>query len=99
MHAENTQRQSVLLQMASFEFLDDIQLTKVCFFFMSPYRLLKIDHMEWPVLKPPCDLGMDLSQMRGEFVAVVERARELMQGRGERTILPAWEKWTRAETR
>ena len=46
-------------------------------------------------LKPPCDLGMDLSQMRGELVAVVERARELIQGRGERTILPAWEKVTR----
>ena len=37
--------------------------------------------------------------MRGELVAVVERARELMQGGGERNILPTWEKWTRAETR
>ena len=42
---------------------------------------------------------MDLSQMRGELVAVVERARELMQGGGERNILPAWEMWTRAEPR
>ena len=44
-------------------------------------------------------MGRDLIQMRGELVAVVEKARELMQGGGERNILPAWEKWTRAETR
>ena len=29
-------------------------------------------------------------------MAVVERARELMQGGGERNVLPAWERWTRA---
>ena len=29
-------------------------------------------------------------------MAVVERARELMQGGGARTVLPAWERWTRA---
>jgi hypothetical protein len=29
-------------------------------------------------------------------VAVVERARELMQGGVERNVLPAWERWTRA---
>ena len=37
--------------------------------------------------------------MREELVAVVERARELMQGGGERNGLLAWESWTRAETR
>ena len=42
---------------------------------------------------------MDLTQMREELVAVVERARELMQGGAERNVLPAWERWTRAETR
>ena len=44
-------------------------------------------------------MGRDLSQMREELVAVVETARELMQGGGERNVLPAWESWTRAETR
>ena len=44
-------------------------------------------------------MGRDLSQMREGLVDVVERARELMQGGGERNVLPAWEKWTRAETR
>ena len=32
---------------------------------------------------------MDLTQMREELVAVVERARELMQGGGERNVLPS----------
>ena len=41
---------------------------------------------------------MDLTQMREELVATIERARELMQGGGERNVLPAWERWTRAET-
>ena len=46
---------------------------------------------------------MDLTQMREELVAVVERARELMQGGGESLHqlgkLLAWESWTRAEPR
>ena len=37
--------------------------------------------------------------MREELVAVVERARELMQGGVEKSVLPAWERLTRAETR
>ena len=41
---------------------------------------------------------MDLTQMREELVAVVERARELMQGDGERNVLPNQERWARAET-
>ena len=41
---------------------------------------------------------MDLTQMREELVAAIERVRELMQGCGERNVLPAWERWTRAET-
>ena len=59
---ENTQRQSVLLQMDSREFGDD----RWCFSLMTPYILLKTDHMEWPLKKPPCDLGRDLTQTKEE---------------------------------
>ena len=37
---------------------------------------------------------MVLTQIRKELVAVVERAREMMQGGGERNVLPACERWT-----
>ena len=33
---------------------------------MTPYILLKTDHMEWPLKKPPCDLGRDLTQTKEE---------------------------------
>ena len=65
---------------------------------MIPSSLLKAEHVEGPLEKPPCAMRRDLSQMTEEPVAMGERARELMQRRGERNVLPAWERWAREES-
>ena len=65
---------------------------------MNPSSLLKAEHVEGRLEKSPCTMRRDLSQMREEPVAMGERARELMQRRGERNVLPAWERWAREES-
>ena len=65
---------------------------------MNPSSLLKAEHVEGSLEKPPCTMRRDLSQMRQEPVAMGERARELMQRLGERNVLPAWERWAREES-
>ena len=65
---------------------------------MIPLSLLKAEHVEGSLEKPPCTMRRDLSQMRQEPVAMGERAKELMQRLGERNVLPAWERWAREES-